>query len=97
MLQAINNDNDYNIFSTDRITRQFPEIMMIEDGIELESDDGCEDIDNNMQVSTYSINPDGSDEFLTIDDSYSLTIQNQPLNFDQIIGQTLWYYIENVN
>ncbi|CAF4290177.1 unnamed protein product, partial [Adineta steineri] len=43
MLQAINNDNDYNIFSTDRITRQFPEIMMIEDGIELESDDGCEE------------------------------------------------------
>ncbi|CAF1384306.1 unnamed protein product [Adineta steineri] len=95
MLQAINTDDDYNIFSTDRITRQFPEVMMIEDGVELESDDGCEDIDNNMQVSTYSINPDGSDEFLTIDDSYSLTIQNQPLNFDQIIGQTLWYYIEN--
>jgi hypothetical protein len=40
---------------------------------------------------------DGSDDFFTIDESYCPTVQKHPLNFDHIIRQTLWYYIENVS
>ena len=53
--------------------------------------------DGNMQTSIHSIIPDGSDNFFTIDESYCPKIQNYPLNFDDIIRQTLWYYVENVN
>lgn len=50
-----------------------------------------------MQTSTHSIIPDGSDKFFTIDESYCPTLQKFPFNFDDIIRQTLWYYVENVN
>lgn len=50
-----------------------------------------------METSTRSLNPDGSDKFFTIDESYCPTMQNFPLNFDDIIRQTLWYYVEKVN
>jgi hypothetical protein len=53
--------------------------------------------DDNMQTSIHSIIPDGSDKFFTIDESYCPTMQNYPLNFDDIIRQTLWHYVENVN
>ncbi len=51
---------------------------------------------SNMQTSIHSIIPDGSDKFFTIDESYCPTIQHDPLNFDDILRQTLWYYVENV-
>ncbi len=50
-----------------------------------------------MQTSIHSIIPDGSDKFFTIDESYCPTMQYNPLNFDDIIRQTLWFYVENVN
>jgi hypothetical protein len=50
-----------------------------------------------MQASTQSIPPDGSDKFFTIDESYCPTMQNHPLNFDDVIRKTIWYYVENVN
>ncbi len=53
--------------------------------------------DDNMQTSIHSTIPDGSDKFFTIDESYCPKIQNYSLNFDDIIRQTLWYYVENVN
>ncbi len=52
---------------------------------------------SNMQTSIHSIIPDGSEKFFTIDESYCPTMQRVPLNFDEIIRQTLWYYVENVN
>jgi hypothetical protein len=52
--------------------------------------------DDDMQASIQSILPDGSDKFFTIDESYCPSMQNHPLNFDQVIRKTLWYYIETV-
>jgi hypothetical protein len=52
--------------------------------------------DGNMQGSTQSILPDGSDKFFTIDESYCPTMQNHPLIFDDVIRKTIWYYVENV-
>ena len=52
--------------------------------------------DGNMQGSTQSILPDGSDKFFTIDESYCPTMQNHPLIFDDVIRRTIWYYVENV-
>ena len=49
-----------------------------------------------MQNSTQSIPHDGTDKFFTIDESYCPTMQNHPLNFDNVIRSTLWYYVENV-
>jgi hypothetical protein len=49
-----------------------------------------------MQTSIHSIIPDGSDKFFTIDEGYCPTMQNHRVNFDDIIRQTLWYYVENV-
>jgi hypothetical protein len=49
-----------------------------------------------MQTSIHSIIPDGSDKFFTIDEGYCPTMQNHRINFDDIIRQTLWYYVENV-
>jgi hypothetical protein len=54
-------------------------------------------IDGDMQTSIHSIIPDGSDKFFTIDESYCPTMQNYPINFDDITRETLWYYIENVS
>ena len=52
--------------------------------------------DGDMQVSTESSLPDGSDKFFTIDESYCPTVQNHPLIFDDIIQKTICYYVENV-
>jgi hypothetical protein len=52
--------------------------------------------DGNMHASTHSNLPDGSDKFFTIDESYCPTIQNHPLNFDDVIRKTILYYVENV-
>jgi hypothetical protein len=53
--------------------------------------------DGNMQTSTHSIISNGSDKFFTIDESYCPAMVNYPLNFDEIIRETLWYYVENVS
>lgn len=50
-----------------------------------------------MQTSTHSIIPDGSDKFFTINEHYCPIIQHIQLNFDQILRQTILYYIEHVN
>lgn len=52
--------------------------------------------DGEMETSTQSVIPAGSDKFFTIDESYCPTAQNHPLDFDPIIQQTILYYIENV-
>jgi hypothetical protein len=50
-----------------------------------------------MPESIQPILPDGSDKFFTIDESYCPTMQNHPLIFDDVIRQTIWYYVENVS
>ena len=40
---------------------------------------------------------DGSDKFFTIDENYCPTMQHPKLNFEEILRQTLFYYVENVN
>lgn len=37
------------------------------------------------------------DKFFAIGESYCPTMQRHQLNFDDIIRQTLWYYVDNVN
>jgi hypothetical protein len=49
-----------------------------------------------MQESGQALLADGSDNFFTIDESYCPTTQNHPLVFDDVIRNTIWYYIENV-
>ena len=54
-------------------------------------------VNTDMQASTQSVLPDGSDKFFTIDESYVPSMQNHPLNFDPIIQKSLWHYIETVS
>lgn len=54
-------------------------------------------LDGEMQVSTQSILPDGSDKFFTIDESYCPSMQNHQLSFDPIIQKTIYHYIETVH
>jgi hypothetical protein len=56
----------------------------------------CTSLDGEVQVSLQSAHADGSDKFFTIDESYCPTMQNHSLHFDQVIRETLIYYIENV-
>lgn len=50
-----------------------------------------------MHTSTTSIMMDDKDKFFAIGESYCPTMQRHQLNFDDIIRQTLWYYVDNVN
>ncbi|UJR22007.1 hypothetical protein I4U23_025074 [Adineta vaga] len=89
-------DNDCSYFSIDQVIRKSPEVIMSDDSDgDLKSDEEFEDIDSIMETSIHSIIPNGSDNFFTIGESYCPTIQKHVLNFDEIVRQTLWYYIEN--
>ncbi len=54
-------------------------------------------VDGDIEISRHSFIPDSSDKFFTINENYCPTVQNYPLNYDDIIRQTLWYYVENVS
>ena len=53
--------------------------------------------DGPMETSTQSLVLDGPDKFFTIDESYCPSMQNYPLNFDDVFKNTVVYYIENVS
>ncbi|CAF4593790.1 unnamed protein product [Rotaria socialis] len=90
---VIHVDSDINGFSTDRLSRQLPEMMIDINQFEPVDDYDCPD--GHMQSSTHSLLPDGSDKFFTIDESYCPTMQNHPLVFDDILRKTIQYYVEN--
>ncbi|CAF0800167.1 unnamed protein product [Rotaria sordida] len=90
---VIHGDGDINGLPLDRLSRQYPEMMI--DVSQFEPVDEYDSPDGHMQTSTQSILPDGSDKFFTIDESYCPTMQNHPLIFDDVLRKTIQYYIEN--
>jgi len=88
---VINGDHDLPL---DRLSRQYHDIMFIDENV-FGPVNGYDSPDGNMQTSTQSILPDGSDKFFTIDESYCPTMQNHPLIFDDVIRKTIRYYVEN--
>ncbi|CAF1161745.1 unnamed protein product [Rotaria sordida] len=94
-LPLTNTDGDCNKFSLNRITRQLTEVIILDDDDEMRHENEYDSTTGNMQTSIHSTIPDDSENFFTIDESYCPTIQKHSLNFDDVIRQTLWYYIEN--
>ncbi|CAF1271892.1 unnamed protein product [Adineta ricciae] len=89
----INGESDMNGFTFNRLSRQYVDVMMYENEFGPTNDfDGHDSV---MQESMPVMLPDGSDNFFTIDESYCPTMQNHPLVFDDIIRETIWYYVEN--
>ncbi|CAF3620544.1 unnamed protein product [Rotaria sp. Silwood1] len=94
-LPLVNTDGDFNSFSLDPLTRQLTEVIILDDDDEIGHKNEYNSTAGNMQTSMHSTVPDDSEKFFTIDESYCPTIQKHSLNFDDIIRQTLWYYIDN--
>ncbi|CAF2827423.1 unnamed protein product [Rotaria sp. Silwood2] len=94
----INTDGDCDSFSVNRLTRLLTEVVILDDDDdddEMGHKNQYNSSTGNMQTSVHSTVPDDSENFFTIDESYCPTMQKHSLNFDDIIRQTLWYYIEN--
>ncbi|CAM4811443.1 unnamed protein product [Rotaria magnacalcarata] len=85
--------NKHGDFQLNRLTRQFPQVVMIDnDDDQMENEHEYHTTNSNMQASIVS---EDKENFFTIDEIYCPTIYNHTLNFDDIIRQTLWYYIDN--
>lgn len=92
MPTIVNGDHDDTTVPFDRLSRPYADIVLLKGDIGPTT--GYDDVEGDMQASTQSVLPDGSDKFFTIDESYCPSMQNHSMNFDPIIQKTLWHYIE---
>jgi len=54
-------------------------------------------LNSTAQTSIHSTTTDCCEQFFTINETYTPITQNHGINFDEIIRETLFYYIENVD
>ncbi|CAF3649066.1 unnamed protein product [Adineta steineri] len=91
----INGDSDMNGLPYDRVSNRYHDAIMTMKENEFGPVPDFDSPDSAMPEPMPHMLTDDSDKFFTIDESYCPTMQNHPLIFDDVIKQTILYYVEN--